>query len=31
MGLAVFIGLVGALIPAMRAVRIRMVEAMRYQ
>ena len=31
MALAVFIGLVGAFFPAMRAVRIRMVEAMRYQ
>ncbi len=30
MGLAVLIGLVGAFIPAFRAVRIRMVEAMRY-
>ncbi len=31
MGLAVAIGLVGAFIPAIRAMRIRMVEAMRYQ
>ena len=31
MGLAVVIGVVGAFIPAVRAVRIRMVEAMRYQ
>lgn len=31
MALAALIGLVGAFIPAMRAIRIRMVEAMRYQ
>jgi len=31
LGLAVAIGLVGAFVPAWRAVRIRMVEAMRYQ
>ena len=30
MGLAILIGLVGAFVPALRAVRIRMVEAMRY-